>query len=79
MKEFRPEVQFLGRSLPILQQASHLSLLAGGMIGVRSGRPIKGGIVGGFTGLGAGMVAGNLIEQERQAKMIENQMDNPQY
>nr|BDD47539.1 hypothetical protein 111 [Pelagibacteraceae bacterium] len=76
-----PEVQFLGRSLPVTTAGiPFASALAGGMIGVRSDRPIKGGLVGGFGGLAVGQIAGNLIEQERRRRnTIENQMENPQY
>ena len=49
------------------------------MIGVRSNRPIRGGLIGGFAGLAVGQVAGNLIEQERRRRnTIENQMEYPQ-
>lgn len=75
-----PEVQFLGRSLPITTAGiPFASALAGGMIGVRSNRPIRGGLIGGFAGLAAGQVAGNLIEQERRRRnTIENQLEYPQ-
>ena len=75
-----PEVQFLGRSLPVTTAGiPFAAALAGGALGVRSNRPIKGGLIGGFAGLAAGQVAGNLIEQERRRRnTIENQLDYPQ-
>lgn len=76
-----PEVQFLGRSLPVnTGLVPFATALAGGIAGVRTGRPIRGGLVGGLAGLAVGQVAGNLIEQERRRRnTIDNQLDNPQY
>ena len=76
-----PEVQFLGRSLPVNTGLLPFGFaLAGGMAGVRTNRPIRGGLVGGLAGLAAGQLTGNLIEQERRRRnTIENQLDNPQY
>ena len=75
-----PEVQFLGRSLPVnTGLVPFATALAGGMAGVRTGRPIRGGLVGGLTGLAVGQVTGNLIEQERRRRnTIENQLQYPQ-
>lgn len=76
-----PEVQFLGRSLPVTTGLMPFaSALAGGAIGVRSGRPIKGGLLGGLTGLAVGQIGGQLVEQERRRRnTVENQLQNPQY
>jgi len=82
-----PEVQFLGRSLPVNTAIiPFLSSVAGGVIGVRGGinninqkRPIRGGLIGGFAGLAAGSIAGNMIEQERRRRnTIDNQLQYPQ-
>ena len=62
-----PEVQFLGRSLPLTTTGiPFLGALAGGVIGVRSKRPIKGGIIGGMSGLAAGSAAGLVTEELRR-------------
>ena len=46
------------------------------MIGVRTGRPIRGGLVGGLGGLAVGQIGGNLIEGERRRRnQAENEMD----
>lgn len=73
-----PELQFLGRSLPVTTGIiPYASALAGGMAGLRIGgeqRRIRGGLIGGFAGLAAGQVAGNIIEAERRRRnAIENQ------
>jgi len=72
-----PEIQFLGRSLPVTTGVvPYLGALAGGAAGVRTSRPIRGGFVGGMTGLVAGQVAGNLLEQERRRRnTAENLLD----
>lgn len=76
-----PEVQFLGRSLPVTTGLiPFATALAGGAVGVKSGRPIRGGLLGGLTGLAVGQIGGQLLEQERRRRnTIENQMQNPQY
>ena len=76
-----PELQFLGRSLPVTTGiVPYLGALAGGVAGVRSKRPIRGGFVGGVTGLAAGQIAGNLLEEERRRRnTVENQLNNPQF
>ena len=78
---FGPEVQFLGRSLPATTAlVPFASALAGGIAGVRTGRPIKGGLIGGLGGLAAGQVAGNLIEGERRKRnALENERESMQY
>ncbi len=75
-----PEIQFLGRSLPATTGLiPYATSLAGGIAGVRSGRPIKGGLLGGLGGLAAGQVIGNLLEQERRRRnTVENQLQMPQ-
>lgn len=72
-----PELQFLGRSLPVTTGVvPYVGALAGGVAGVRSSRPIRGGFVGGMAGLVAGQVAGNLMEQERRRRnTAENLLD----
>jgi hypothetical protein len=76
-----PELQFLGRSLPVTTGiVPYLSALAGGVAGVRSKRPIVGGVGGGMAGLAVGQIAGNLLEQERRRRnTAENQLENPQF
>ena len=75
-----PEVQFLGRSLPVTTGiVPYLGALAGGVAGVRSGRPIRNGFIGGMAGLAGGQVVGNLLENERRRRnAAENQLENPQ-
>ena len=74
------ELQFLGRSLPFYTTAiPYAAALAGGAIGVRRDKPIRGGLVGGLAGLAVGQVAGNLLENERRRRnAAENQLNNPQ-
>lgn len=76
-----PEIQFLGRSLPATTGLiPYATALAGGVAGVRTGRPIKGGLLGGLGGLAVGQIAGNLLEQERRRRnTVENQLETPQY
>ena len=76
-----PEVQFLGRSMPVLTTAvPFAAALAGGVSGVRSGAPIRGGLVRGLGGLAVGQVVGNLLENERRRRnTTENQLNNPQF
>ena len=75
-----PEVQFLGRSLPMTTGAVPFGgALLGGAMGVRTERPIRGGFLGGMAGLAVGQVAGNLLEQERRRRnTAENELQNPQ-
>ena len=62
-----PELQFLGRSLPVTTSLiPYLGALAGGVAGVRTKRPIKGGLIGGFGGLAAGSAAGIITEEIRR-------------
>ena len=61
------ELQFLGRSLPIATSVMPTATaIAGTAMGVRTGRPIRGGIVGGLAGFAAGRIGGELIERERR-------------
>lgn len=72
-----PEVQFLGRSLPVTTGViPFASSVAGTAIGVGAKRPIRGGLIGGMAGLAAGQIAGNLIEGERRRR---NKAENESY
>ena len=72
-----PEVQFLGRSLPVTTTLiPYLGALAGGVAGVQTKRPIKGGIIGGLAGLAAGAGAGIIAEEiRRRAVSNANQLE----
>ena len=68
-----PEIQMLGRSLPVTTGVvPYATALAGGAIGARagrgSGRAAIGGLGGGTAGLVAGQVVGNLLEAERRRR-----------
>ena len=68
-----PELQFLGRSLPVTTGIiPFLSSVAGGAAGVATRRPIKHGFLGGMAGLAAGQIGGNLIEGERRRRNKED-------
>ena len=77
-----PEVQFLGRGLPVTTGiVPYAAALAGGLAGARYGQGKKnpraalGGLLGGIAGLAAGQVGGNIIEGERRRRnSLENQM-----
>jgi hypothetical protein len=77
-----PEVQFLGRGLPVTTGiVPYTAALAGGLAGARYGQGMKnpraaiGGLLGGLTGLAVGQVGGNIIEGERRRRnSLENQM-----
>ena len=76
-----PEIQFLGRSLPVSTGViPFASSVAGTAIGVGSKgsarKPIRGGLIGGLAGLAVGQVAGNLIEGERRRR---NKAENESY
>lgn len=75
-----PEVQFLGRSLPLTTAGiPFATALAGGVLGVQRGKPIRGGFVGGMTGLAAGQAIGSLVENERRRRnTVENELNNAQ-
>ena len=86
-----PEVQFLGRSLPVTTGVvPFLASMAGGVAGARIGQKrryvddkgidrgnaVLGGFTGGMAGLVAGQVGGNIIENERRRRnSVENQME----
>jgi len=74
-----PEVQFLGRGLPVTTGiVPFASALAGGALGVRRDKAIRGGFFGGLGGLVAGQIAGNLLEQERRRRnTAANEMSSP--
>ena len=72
------ELQFLGRSLPIATSVMPTATaIAGTAMGVRTGRPIRGGIVGGLAGFAAGRIGGELIERERRNRN-ERALNAPQ-
>ena len=72
-----PELQFLGRSLPVTTGiVPYLGAMAGGALGVRTDRTIKHGFLGGLAGLTAGNVIGGMIENERRRRnTVENELD----
>ena len=80
-----PELQFLGRGLPLTTGfVPTLSSIAGTVAGLRSGgrgraadkNRIRRGAIGGFGGLAAGNVVGNLLESERRRRnAAENEND----
>lgn len=64
-----PEIQFLGRGLPVTTGVLPFGgSVLGGMAGTASKRPIKHGFIGGMTGLAVGQVVGNLVEDERRRR-----------
>ena len=68
-----PEVQFLGRSLPVTTTViPYLGALAGGVAGVRTKRPIARGLQGGLAGLAAGGVTGIIAEEMRRRANSNN-------
>ena len=75
-----PEMQFLGRSLPVTTGFTpFIGAVAGGTAGLRARRvgqgAITAGTLGGFGGLAAGSVLGNALEQERRRR---NKLENEQ-
>ena len=70
-----PEVQFLGRSLPITTAILPAAVgIAGTTWGARGGT--KRGLLYGLGSTAAGMVGGNLLEQERRRRnAAENELD----
>ena len=72
-----PELQFLGRSLPTTTGlVPYLGALAGGVAGVRTKKPIRGGMIGGLGGLALGTLSGNLLEQERRRRNLEENLED---
>ena len=72
-----PELQFLGRGLPLTTGITPFATsVIGTAAGVTAKRPIRGGLVGGMAGLAAGQVVGNLIEGERRRR---NKAENESY
>ena len=71
-----PELQFLGRSLPVTTGfVPFAGALAGTVAGAhyrpedgRRGPYVKRGLLGGLAGLAGGTIVGNLIERERQRR-----------
>ena len=76
-----PEVQFLGRGLPVTTGiVPYLGALAGGVAGAKYGSKSKraaiGGLTGGLAGLAVGNVTGNIIESERRRRnSVANQLE----
>tara|TARA_B100001094_G_scaffold301093_1_gene327102 strand:- start:342 stop:1592 length:1251 start_codon:yes stop_codon:yes gene_type:complete len=76
-----PELQMLGRSLPVTTGVVPYSVaLAGGVAGAMRGQQSKraaiGGLAGGMGGLVIGQVVGNVIENERRRRnTVENELD----
>ena len=76
-----PEVQFLGRSLPVttglLPTAAALAgTTIGAARGQKTGHADRSGLIGGALSTAGGMLAGNLLEQERRRRNAqENQID----
>ena len=72
-----PEVQFLGRSLPVNTALIPTAAAIGGTAyGARKYGPAKGLAVG-LGATAAGMLGGNMIEQERRRRnQAENDRDN---
>ena len=67
-----PELQFLGRSLPVTTGGiPFITSMLGGAAGTMTKTPIKGGIRGGVAGLVGGQVLGNVIEGERRRRNKE--------
>ena len=79
-----PEVQFLGRSLPVATALlPAATAIAGTALGARRGIPsrtaVRQGLLGGMAGLGAGMLSGNLIEDERRRRNAAENEREKQY
>jgi len=72
-----PELMMLGRGLPVTTGViPYAASVAGTVAGVKTNRPIRGGLIGGLAGLAAGQVVGNLIEGERRRR---NKAENESY
>ena len=70
----------MGRGLPVTTGiVPFATALAGTTMGVRTNKPIRGGLLGGLAGLAVGQVGGSLIEQERRNRnMRENERKSQQ-
>ena len=67
-----PEVQFLGRSLPLTTALLPAAVgIAGTTYGARRGGT-KGGLIAGLASTGAGMLTGKLLEDERRRRNAED-------
>ncbi len=75
-----PELQFLGRSLPLATAILPTAgAIAGTTYGARRGG-VRGGLIGGLSSLAASSIAGNVIEQERRKRnKAENERDQTGY
>ena len=71
-----PEIQFLGRSLPLATAIlPTVGAIAGTTYGAKRGG-VRGGLIGGMSALAASSIAGNVIEQERRKRnKAENERD----
>ena len=84
-----PELQFLGRSLPVNTAlmpiastiaGTALGAMHGGKRGLRHKDRIRNSFVGGMTALGSSSLAGNMVEQERRRRNMENNgNEDPMY
>ena len=74
-----PEIQMLGRSLPLTTGVvPFASAVAGAALGGKYGKekPVRRGFMGGLAGLAVGQIAGNIIESERRRRnTVENELD----
>ena len=71
-----PEVQFMGRSLPVTTGLlPTAAAIAGTTLGARRGG-VRGGLKYGIGSTAAGILGGNLLEQERRRRnAAENELD----
>lgn len=67
-----PEIQFLGRSMPLTTALiPYASSVAGTVAGVRTKRPIRRGLQGGLAGFVGGQALGQGLEALRRSRNIE--------
>ena len=75
-----PEIQFLGRSLPVTTGITPFAAsVLGSAAGLRYGRKsnkIVDGFLGGLGGLAVGQIGGNAIEQERRRRNLEENLED---
>ena len=70
-----PEVQFLGRSLPLTTaMIPYAGAVAGTVSGIRTQTPIRSGLRRGFGGLVAGQALGHSLEALRRNRNIETSL-----